>query len=600
MKKRYLLSILIAGSVLAACGGEGGVPVDPGTLKPEPQTRTLTFVLPQDGFKTAWEAGDQIVVHGEYAADEVTVTLAGGDISADGSRATKEVSGLYPYVREDCGSNLYASWPASAADNLRHCFFYSGFKTTNAVLLAACNDEADTFTFRNLSSAVSFSVSGDFDSYAFTARKDAVIGYEYYQVKLTDREENLNQYRQGPMVTVSGPLAAGGSQILYLPGSVDLPAGYVLKLFKNGKALKALTVKEGVSVERGEVLSLGDVTGRLEDYELDIDLDAARNLGADGTANCYVVTAPGPYKFAAVKGNGSTSVGAADAAAVLWETWGNDAEVTRKSVIQSVMYEGGYVYFQVAENHHPGNALIVVRDEDDNILWSWHIWVPETMFTVDTYGYTAGCSIMSRNLGALVDTTPGSVADARSFGLLYQWGRKDPFLGARAAGSVESATFYGTEMTVYEGQMSQEEAAAQPAAFASVNGIDWNKVLDREAWGDQERTNVKTIYDPCPPGYRVAGRKRATIFTTSGSTFPNWKFDADNYFFQLGEPVSTLPLCGYLNADGTYAAGESIVWNTHMDADTPNLSYCMTVSGGASGKGQKARALGASIRCETE
>ena len=128
---------------------EKPVPVPPDPEGPQPETHTLTFVLPDvtvgegeevpASVKTAWKAGDQIVVHGEYAKDQVTVTLAAGDISGDGKSATVTVEGLYPYQREDCSSTLYASYPASLADNLKHCFFYSKFSTTGQQILAACN-----------------------------------------------------------------------------------------------------------------------------------------------------------------------------------------------------------------------------------------------------------------------------------------------------------------------------------------------------------------------------------------------------------------------------------------------------------------------------
>ena len=110
--------------LFAACGQiEPPTPEpEPEKKKPEPETHTLSFVLPDDGAKTAWVAGDQIVVHGEWAEDQVTVTLEAGDIAGDGKSATKTVDGLRPYKRDDCTSSLYASYPASVADNLTHCF----------------------------------------------------------------------------------------------------------------------------------------------------------------------------------------------------------------------------------------------------------------------------------------------------------------------------------------------------------------------------------------------------------------------------------------------------------------------------------------------
>ena len=170
----------------------------PGPPEVKPETRTLTFVLPEivleegeeapAAMKTAWVAGDQIVVHGEYAKNQVTVTLAAGDISADGKSATVTVDNLYPYKREDCTSTLYASYPASLSDNLKHCFFYSKFSTTNADIMAASNS-GDTFQFHRLCGILSISVEGDYEGYLLSTPKKEALGYEFLQVKLTDKEQ---------------------------------------------------------------------------------------------------------------------------------------------------------------------------------------------------------------------------------------------------------------------------------------------------------------------------------------------------------------------------------------------------------------------------
>jgi len=75
--------------------------------------------------------------------------------------------------------------------------------------------------------------------------------------------------------------------------------------------------------------------------------------------------------------------------------------------------------------------------------------------------------------------------------------------------------------------------------------------------------------------------------------------DMNNYYYQIGNPASTLPLCGYLDKDGTYHPDGALVWNTHMDHDTANLTYCMLVDGGVLKKGQMCRSIAASVRCET-
>lgn len=617
MKKIFaLLAVLLAVSaIMCSCTKTGKVIPErepeglPPVVEVDPVTLSLTFVLPSNGLKTSWEEGDKIVVHGEYAKDQVTVTLAAGDITDGGKKATKTVEGLRPYVREDCTSTLYASWPAELASNPDHCFFYSGFSTTNALLMVACNDAQNQFAFRELTSLLKFKVGGKYDAYAFTGRKDALVGYEYMQAKLTDTEFIMDQYHKNPLVTVSGAIKGGATadQQIFIPVGMDIPDGFDLKFFVDGTAQKVYTVKSEIKSEQGKVVDLGDITGQLKDFAQSIDVTSAIALTDDAGANCYIVTEPGIYHFPTVMGNSNRSVGVVESTKVLWETWCNGEEVAEGSLISNTMYEGGQYYFEVPAPFHTGNALIAALDENENILWSWHIWMPETMPETGDYGYTSGCQIMSRNLGALIDTAPGAVADSRSFGLLYQWGRKDPFLGARAAGVAESATYAGEGMTLYEGQMTQDQAdgginetAANPTVFIAQPKLDWNTVDDREAWGDQERSNKKTIYDPCPPGYRVAGRKRATIFTEKGSTLPNWNNDDANFVVSLGNPVSTFPICGYINPDGTYATGEFLVWNTHMDHDTVNLTYCMFYSGGESVKGQQCRSIGGSVRCETE
>ena len=619
MKNIIKISLLMAAlMLLGGCGSKDTPSPDPEPQKEvQPETRTLTFVLPEypvgegeevsELFKTQWVAGDQIVVHGEYAKNQVTVTLSASDIDAANPRkATKEVSGLYPYVREDCKSDLYAEWPASAVSNLKHCFFYSCFGPNNAQMLAACNDASNSFAFHNLSSIISFRVDGDYDSYALGARKDVPIGYEFYQVKITDKEQNFRQYLGNSTASVTRDLVADGEtdNIYYIPGGADLIAGYTIRMIKDEKIVMHYTIQDPIDLTIGNVLDLGDITDLLEEYDDPIDPDMATDLSVEkGAANCYVVYEAGTYKFPAVKGNGTTLVGAVAETKVLWETWSNDEEVTHKSVIKTSMYDEGYMYFQLAEGFHPGNALLAALDADENVLWSWHIWVPETAFTVNSFGYASGCEIMSRNLGALVDTEPGAMADSRSFGLLYQWGRKDPFLNVQEVGSTEPATFYGTGMTVQEGQITQEQAAAHPTVFASIadGSIDWCSVVNILYWGDQEKSAPKAIYDPCPPGYRAAGRKRAKIFTDAGSSITGWQVNTDYGYFQVGSPVSTLPIPAYLNYNGTYVNdGTAIVWNTHMDADTENISYCQLLEGTNSKKGQKQRAIGASVRCETE
>lgn len=92
-----------------------------------------------------------------------------------------------------------------------------------------------------------------------------------------------------------------------------------------------------------------------------------------------------------------------------------------------------------------GNALIAAYNSDGEIVWSWHIWVTENepanvsnAIVYSTYAWNErqilndvrvpGYAIMSCNLGALkYEPNKLNTLDPETHGMLYQWGRKDPF-----------------------------------------------------------------------------------------------------------------------------------------------------------------------------
>lgn len=78
-----------------------------------------------------------------------------------------------------------------------------------------------------------------------------------------------------------------------------------------------------------------------------------------------------------------------------------------------------------------GNAVVAAKDASGVILWSWHIWLTDQP-NEEVYKNDAGV-MMDRNLGAL-SVQKGSVL---SLGLLYQYGRKDPF---PSSSSISDAT----------------------------------------------------------------------------------------------------------------------------------------------------------------
>ena len=598
MKRFHTIAILCV-LALASCGQKPDVP------EPEPEdtteTRTLTFVLPGDagdGFKTSWAAGDQIVVHGEYAKDQVVVTLAAGDISSDGKSATKTVDGLKPYKRDDCASVLYASYPADLSDNLKHCFFYSKFSTTNAPIMAACNS-GDSFQFQNICGLLTFSLDGNFEGYNLSTPKKEALGYEFLQVKLTDSEQNYRQYVGDPVIQLEGKI--GGNQVqIYVPEGTTFKAGFNLKLKVNGKFVQILRFHEPLQLERGKVVDLGDITDELEHYD-DPFSDDILDLDTIGNANCYIVTQAGGYKFKAVMGNKPTQYLADVAdAVVLWESWNDNSEVTPGSVLTSASYAEDYIILHTPDALKPGNAVIAARAEDGKVLWSWHIWIPETAIQTSGYGGIMGTELMDRNLGALVATAAtDSQIDVRSYGLMYQWGRKDPYTAAGSFNSSGPATYAGEPEEVAPGQISLDESIANPRLLGHINNGDWLSIADNSLWSETE----KTLYDPCPPGYRIPYLS-GSFWSGDLTVETGWGINSTAGWLTLGSPAAVFPIAGYRD---DYGVGEmakvgtrTLYWFARAASDSAGAGADLRYDKGTFKFGSAPKARLGSVRCVAE
>ncbi len=242
-----------------------------------------------------------------------------------------------------------------------------------------------------------------------------------------------------------------------------------------------------------------------------IDLSLYTDLSAEGTANCYLIKGAGNYKFKAVQGNSDWSVGNVKKTEVLWESFGTDVMPNVGDLIATTGYKNGYVYFSTPENFKNGNASIAVRNSKDVILWSWHIWCSEEGWTDQVYANNAG-TMMDRNLGA-TSATPGDIG---AFGLLYQWGRKDPFLGSCALSGKTPAASTGTWSVVESSYSSQKDifyAEENPMTFITSYAIQ------DVAWYKSEL--AKGMYDPCPVGYRVPDGGNNGIWATVLGTSSN-------------------------------------------------------------------------------
>lgn len=209
---------------------------------------------------------------------------------------------------------------------------------------------------------------------------------------------------------------------------------------------------------------------------------------AKAPANCYIVSAPGQYKFPAMMGNGGEYVKGGAKAEVLWESFGTSVFPSVGDLVTNAGFKNNYVSFEVPETYREGNAVIAVRNSAGKILWSWHIWLTDQ--PAECVLPNGAGTIMDRNLGA----TDKAADRIESYGLLYQWGRKDPFMGEAGWNFVHTAFSAGTEWTNKNAEIQGEEYwIANPMDYTS-----WD-VFDETLW----EPDKKKRQDPCPAGWRV-------------------------------------------------------------------------------------------------
>ena len=332
------------------------------------------------------------------------------------------------------------------------------------------------------------------------------------------------------------------------------------------------------------------------------------NLSVSGTANCYVVSNAGSYYFKSVKGNSSTSVGTVSSVAVLWESFGTSTTPSTGALVMSVSYKDGNIYFDTAITFKEGNTVIAAKNSSGTILWSWHIW-----FTDEPQGqeyYNNAGTMMDRNLGA-TSATPGDVG---ALGLLYQWGRKDPFLGSSSI-SDDVAISWPSVVSSDSSNGTIEYATSHPTTFIYYNSrnYDWyytgSRSTDNTRWTTSDKP--KSIYDPCPAGWRVPDGGSNGVWSKalgSSSTFKNSSlYSSSNKgmnFSGVFGSASTIwyPASGYLGrTDGCLynVGGYGLYWSA--SPDNVGACYLYLYSTGSVGPSYgNDRAYGLSVRCLQE
>ena len=295
---------------------------------------------------------------------------------------------------------------------------------------------------------------------------------------------------------------------------------------------------------------------------------------AAGTANCYIIPTAGQYKFpATVKGNGAatlagisptTDANSIASAELVWASFGTTTAPAAGELIREVQYRNGYVYVTTSDPLVGGNAVVAIKDASGNILWSWHLWL--TSFNPDTYQkeYYGGAIFMDRNLGALSNAYNSS--NSNDYGLLYQWGRKDPFLNAP-----NRTTYSSTEAAIY-GTARDAKNQLYTVAETILHPTDYPYTYNNTPWMTNEQKNIalwsstKTIFDPCPAGWKVPQKSSWGDYFIGNftSATPTKGQGVNVVYTPYGNLTTWLPDAGYRQGaptenSGVYIQGLGII-----------------------------------------
>ena len=318
----------------------------------------------------------------------------------------------------------------------------------------------------------------------------------------------------------------------------------------------------------------------------------------ENTANCYIVNAPGYYRIPMVYGNGIknsiTNTESIDKSNTFVNSDGtkitnaylkeNDQTPNNAVLVwqdayhlidpKSVKINGDFIEFYIPKKYIcEGNAVLAARDNNDNILWSWHIWVtgednivnktnveitnragskynfmslPLGFCHADTRKYPTrkvyvtitqneGTNNLKETATATIEqssSTPQSLGVNAPY---YQYGRKDPFCPSDGTGN-KNKTLYDSQISFTEfksqsGGVATDKAIQNPHIFHYIQDADWCSTHSNEFWDvgntsndaydRSTRSSVKSVYDPSPVGYKTPEPAAWTNFTTTGSNTSN-------------------------------------------------------------------------------
>lgn len=387
-------------------------------------------------------------------------------------------------------------------------------------------------------------------------------------------------------------------------------------------------IKDDVDKSGSVILSGSSYDGVIASATLFVGVVDTKDL-SNKPANSYIVTEKQMhYTFDAMhKGDGVSSLATASVG-IVWQS--------ASTLLQYVKLDDGKASFYVGVNDEDklreGNALVGAYDAGGKLIWSWHVWVAN--YNPDAEGGNVdlnGYIMMTRNLGALNNANSTTDEILASYGLYYQWGRHEPFIGPNSyqASNGASASMYKgnggrISMTTIASSAETgtlEYATQNPMTF--ITGVtesknNWLWSQSDAIWSADNNVADKSVNDPCPHGWRVApaaafenlsivntpaeGDEEKFGWTLSDGSLDSFFIGAGRRRYDNGT-ISNIynPLPPARSVAMEAQPWEGLYWTTGVDGTQSKALYFwfekLTTTAGIETSALYARANGMQVRC---
>lgn len=562
-------------------------------------TKTSIFDNGNATFSHKWEVSDAISVFDGSENQKFTTSGSGSSVSFSGNPLSTAAPHyvVYPYSASNSisGNVVTVTYPATQV--LREGNYAAGSN-----IMVGLSDSKDIISFKNACAYIQL----NFAQKASTVIKkieitavggEVICGTADITIAGDGTITNINMTGDGKIITVdcgAGLDISASAKTVYVPlPAVNLSNGFQVVVRAADYSSMGVKTTNTTVVSRNTVTKMPalDYVGTKTAYGVANTILAYNlsSLNIDVTAHPVVKSAFDDWDPIAVDIN-DVSKKKVEAipvkAEILWKEPGITALSIEPEITNNIV--------KVTNIAGLGNALIAIKDANDNIIWSYTIWKPEVDPTLESnlIDISSSYKMMPMDLGAInYSKDPISVVestDTKFYGLWFHYGSKNPIShlvsvvwrdGVRGLNDASCSTY--TALIAGETEYKKE---------AAMYNSHKNPTLYYKGWKNEDYSwnrTKKTYTDPCPEGYKIMnsnhfqGAGFAAEYISNGWLFKkndvNLLFTPKN--MTLRDEGTDVSFPNTTNSGALYVGSASNNLKSAIYFTSPSIIYNTSVSG---------------------